>query len=68
MDTARALQALAAGRRDCDPYSAIAFEAAGFYEKPYDRLPTSIIWRRGKFRPGRYLSGAETKKRGRENP
>lgn len=46
-DVAVALKALATGRRQFDPYFAIAFEATGSFDKPYDRMPTCLVWRRG---------------------
>lgn len=45
-DTSRALKAIAAGRRDFDPYFAIVF-SAGSVDKPYNGLPTAVVWRRG---------------------
>lgn len=46
-DTNRALKAIAAGRREFDPYFAIVFHAAGSDDQPFSGLPSSVVWRRG---------------------
>jgi hypothetical protein len=46
-DTARALKAITAGRRDFDSYFAIVFHVGGSADKPFSGFPTGVVWRSG---------------------
>lgn len=46
-DTSLALKAIAAGRRDFDPYYAIVFHADKSSDQPFNAFPSTVVWRRG---------------------